>query len=65
MIRKLIFDLLDEYRYRGVPLAVPLKKQPRSPTQVGFLVANQVAWLDTNIPKFKKFREQAESARGA
>lgn len=65
MIRKLISDLLNEYRYQGVPATLPEKKQPRSPTQVGFLGPNQVAWLDTNIPKFKKYREQAEAARGA
>lgn len=56
--------LLDTAKYDGVPPALAPKLTPRAPTQVGFLGANQVKWLDEHIPGFKGHREAAERARG-
>lgn len=61
--------LIDEWRYAGVPAALP-KKAPRG-SQAGDLTTSQIEWCDENLclvageKKFKKYREQAIAARRA
>lgn len=64
MIRKWLSEILADLRYRDVPDALPVVKPNRNPTQRGFLSPQSVEWLDVNIRNFKKYREQAEAARG-
>lgn len=56
--------LLDEWRYEGVPKTLSRTAGKRSPTQRGELGPVALHWLDENIRNFKKYREQAEAARG-
>lgn len=55
--------LLDEFRYAGVPPALPILPTKRSKAQRGELGPNAIAWCDQKLGVFKTCREQAEAAR--
>lgn len=56
--------VIDEFRYAGVPPALPIRPMKRSQAQRGELGPNALAWCDLKLGVFKTCREQAENARG-
>lgn len=55
--------VLDEFRYAGVPAALPIRPVRRSQAQRGELGPVALAWCDLKLGVFKTCREQAEAAR--